>query len=183
MSTKTSQAALDAVAALVKSQGTATDLKVSLINEIVKVYQAHPELTPSHIIADVDVSPTFIGRVFAAYACHKAKLDPIKVNVPFWSANHATIDIKDNLDAMNDELDRVADEVKTARNGVKLADAVSGKTFNAKVVSALDELKAAAKSPIVSNDVTYANLMALKAYVSQMEAVFTANKEKEFQNS
>ena len=183
MSTKTSQAALDAVAALVKSQGTAKDLKVSLINEIMKVYQAHPELTPSHIIAGVEVSPTFIGRVYAAYACHKSGLEPIAVNVPFWTANHDSIEIKSDKDSMEAELKRVADEVKGATNGVKLAEAVSGKTFNVKVNSALAELKLAVRNPIVANDTTYANLMALKAYVSQMEAVFTANKEKELQNS
>jgi hypothetical protein len=174
MSTKTlSTAASDAIKAVQTSQGTNEAVKETLITEIVSLYQTHPDVTPEHLILG-DYSKGFIGRAYAAWYVHKASVQAVDMNITFISANHASIMVKDNAEAMTQEFARVAKEIRDAKRVLADADALSGKALNEALTEASEYLDKVSKKVLVPSLANDALIMTLRAKIATLTANYNA---------
>lgn len=160
-----------AVAALHKSQGTSTAVKVSLIDEIVSFYKANSDATPQHLMSDA-VNTAFTGRAWGAWYVHKGLMEAKDVAPLFVAKHYDIIDIKDTAKEFAGELARVSALVAQERKDKKEAAKASG----AQYISLADKVKSAVSAlrdevPVVSPEAD-AFIMALEADVALVVAAY-----------
>ena len=170
-----------AVAALHKSQGTSTDVKVTLIDEIVSFYRAYSDATPQHLMSE-SVNKSFTGRAWGAWYVHKGLMDAKDVAVAFVANNYDIIELKADKVAFAGELARVSAIASKKRSDDKAAAKSSGKAYAGLVDKAKSALSALRDEVPVPSPEADAFIMALKAdyalVIAAYERQLTTQQEK-----
>jgi hypothetical protein len=166
------------IKAVQSRQGTSTDLKASLINEIVPLF-GNPDVTPA-VILDGKWSTQFVGRVYAAEMVHTSGIDPRKLNVSFIAKHHLLIVPQSSVVEMEGELARVQAIVKATEIALADANAQSGEALGAAVADlSTDFDKMSEKALLIGSQNNDAVIFAFKAKVDAFVADYLAATQQE----
>lgn len=168
-----------AVSALQASQGTNEALKDTLIAEIVAVFKSHADATPEMVLQGKWASG-FVGRTYGAWYIVKSGISAKVLNVPFIGKNFDDIKVQTSAAAMEAELTRVFNEVKSVKAALTASDKESGKAFNDNLVEASNAVVLAKNTHTVYSEVADTSLALLEAQVASLRAQLnTAKRIKE----
>lgn len=178
MTTTLTPAVMADIKAVQSRQGTSTDLKASLINEIVPLFGT-PDVTPA-VILDGKWSNQFVGRVYAAQMVFTSGIDPKKLNVAFIAKHHSLITPQSSVAAMEGELARVAAEVKATEGALADAKAQSGAALGESVSDFTEAFdKMAEKALLIESPTNTEAIFALKAKIDSFVADYLAATQQE----
>jgi hypothetical protein len=168
-----------AVSALQASQGTNEALKDTLITEIVAVFKSHADATPEMVLQGKWASG-FVGRTYGAWYVVKSGISAKLINVAFVAKNFDAIKVQTSATAMEAELTRVFNEVKSVKAALTASDKESGKAFTSNQVEAINSVVLAKNTHTVWSEQAEANQTLLEAQVASLRAQLnTAKRIKE----
>jgi len=159
-----------AVSALQASQGTNEALKDTLISEIVALFKSHADATPEMVLQGKWASG-FVGRTYGAWYVVKSGISAKVINVPFIAKNFDAIKVQTSAAAMEAELTRVFNEVKTAKAALVASDKASGKASLDAVVELNNAITAVKNLPLVGGDEFMAKLALAEASLADLRAM------------